>query len=410
MKRLGVCAFLLMQGIAHATTTLSVSLFPELDRGVTDALPLWKSLHPDIDVKLLVLKHEDHHIAMTTALATGSNLPDVMALDVEFLARFADSGGLEDLSRPPYNALQYSPQLTVYSFNQALRPPHGLAAMPLDLGPGTLFYRKDLMDKAGISEAQLTTSWDSYLVAGRKLKAATGVYLIANALEIESNVIRSGLSDGDGIYFDRNGASLVDTPRFHKAFELARSARLAGIDANVPEWSNEWTEGFKRNIIATQMMGSWLAGHLKSWLAPGSAGNWRSSVLPGGLYGSYGGSFYAIPRKAAHRTEAWEFIKFMTLNRAVQIDSFRRIDAFPALIDAQNDSFTDQPIAYLGGQPARRLWRDIARRTPAIAVGPYDKLAEEVVNVELDNVLLLNKDIDVALADAKSMIERRVQR
>jgi multiple sugar transport system substrate-binding protein len=413
MKRLQsglLCALFALQTAAHAQITLEVSVFPELDRSVKAALPLWASLHPDITINLLALYHADHHTAMTTALATGSNLPDVMALDVDFIGRFADSGGLEDLSLAPYNAMQYREQFTGYSFTQAIRPPHGLAGLPLDLGPGTLFYRKDLMDRAHVNEGELTKSWDSYIQAGRKLKAATGVYLIANALEIESNVIRSGLKESDGIYFDRNGATLVTTARFQKAFELAKAARLAGIDANVPEWSSEWSEAFKRNQIGSQMMGSWLAGHLQTWLAPESAGLWRAALLPGGLYSSYGGSFYAIPKKAKHRREAWEFIKFMTLNKAVQISSFRSIDAFPSLISAQDDPFSDQPIAYLGGQKARLLWRDIARRAPAITVNRFDKVAEEVVNVELDNVLLLDKDINTALADAKDIIERRVNR
>jgi len=395
---------------ARAQITLAVSVFPELDRSVKASLPLWTAQHPDIAINLLVLNHADHHTAMTTALASGSNLPDVMALDVDFVGRFADSGGLEDLSLMPYNAMQYKQQFAGYSFTQAMRPPHGLEAMPLDLGPGTLFYRKDLMDRANVKEEELTKSWDSYIQAGRKLKAATGVYLIANALEIEWNAIRSGLNDRDGIYFDRSGATLVTTPRFQKAFALAKTARLAGIDANVPEWSSEWSEAFKRNQIGSQMMGSWLAGHLETWLAPESAGLWRAGLLPGGLYSSYGGSFFAIPKNAKHRLAAWEFIKFMTLNKTVQINSFRSIDAFPSLISAQDDSFSDQPIAYLGGEKARLLWRDIARRAPAITVSRFDKLAEEVVNVELDNVLLLDKDINTALADAKDIIERRVRR
>lgn len=403
-------AFLAAMVPVRAAVTLTVSVYPELDRSLLAVLPAWKAQHPDIDVKVQILRHADHHTALTTALATGSNLPDVMALDVEFLARFADSGGLEDLSAPPYSALQYRDRFVAYSFAQALRPPHGLAAMPLDLGPGSLFYRKDLMDKAGVGEAQLTASWEAYIAAGKKLKAATGVYLVANALEIEWNVIRSGLHDGDGIYFDQAGHVLVDTPRFHHAFALAKAAREARLDANIPEWSSEWTEVFKRNEVGSQMMGSWLEGHLQNWLAPAQAGQWRSAMLPGGSYGSYGGSFYAIPKKSAHRAEAWEFVKFMTLDKGNQLDSFRRLGAFPSLLAAEDDGFCDEPIAYLGEEKARLLWRDIARHTPALAIGRYDKLAEEVVNVELDNVLLLDKSIDVALADAKRMIERRIAR
>jgi multiple sugar transport system substrate-binding protein len=54
-----------------------------------------------------------------------------------------------------------------------------LAAIPCDIGPGTLFYRKDMLDKAGVTEADLTKSWESYIESGKKIKAATGAYLLS---------------------------------------------------------------------------------------------------------------------------------------------------------------------------------------------------------------------------------------
>ena len=65
--------------------------------------------------------------------------------------------------------------------------------MPADIGPGTLLYRKDLLDKAGVTEAQLTQSWDGYIAAGKQIKARTGAYLLADAADIRDIVIRTGL-------------------------------------------------------------------------------------------------------------------------------------------------------------------------------------------------------------------------
>lgn len=53
---------------------------------------------------MVTLSHKDHHTAMTTALAAGAALPDLIALDMDFMGKFVDSAGLEDLSRPPYLA------------------------------------------------------------------------------------------------------------------------------------------------------------------------------------------------------------------------------------------------------------------------------------------------------------------
>jgi multiple sugar transport system substrate-binding protein len=396
---------------AHAERiTLTVATFPDLDRAAKAASAAWTKLHPDIELKILSLQYPDHHTAMTTALATGSGLPDVMAVDFRYIGKFVESGGLEDLSKPPYNAGQLRPRFTRYTFPQAMSSGGAQAAIPTDIGPGTLLYRKDLADKAGVSEADLTRDWDSYIAAGKKIKAATGAYLLADASDLRDIALRAGLKDGDGIYFDKQGNCLVDSPRFVKAFELGRAVRQAGLDAKVVVWTNEWAAGFKQGRIATQMMGAWLTGHLKNWLAPDSRGKWRSAPLPGGLYASYGGSFYAIPRKAAHKAAAWEFVLFMTTNKEIQLNSLRVLDSFPALLDAQQDPAMDEPIDYLGGQKARALWRDTAAKVPAISVNKLDAMATDVIRDEFEQVVAHGKDIKTALADARSLIERRSRR
>ncbi|MGK5067185.1 extracellular solute-binding protein [Janthinobacterium sp. RT4P48] len=393
-----------------APATITVASFPDLDRAVKTALPLWEKLYPQVKVKLVSLQIDDHHNSMTTALAAGARLPDVMAIDFRYVGSFAESKGMDDLLQAPYGAGQYRAQFVPFTFVQATSSRGTLGAMPADLGPGTLFYRKDLMDKAGIKEADLTQSWESYIAAGKKLKAATGTYLLAGASDLADIVIRANLKDGEGIYFGDKGQVLVDSPRFVKAFELAKAARVAGIDARTVAWTGEWAEGFKRDKVASQMMGSWLSGHLAKWLAPASAGQWRAANLPAGALASYGGSFYGIPKKAANKAQAWEFIKFMTVNKDIQLHSLKEIGAFPALKAAYADPMMDEPQAYFGGQKTRALARDTAAKIPVIRVDKFDAVARDIVNMELESVLAQNKDVKTALADAKALITHRARR
>jgi multiple sugar transport system substrate-binding protein len=395
---------------AHANTTLSVAVFPKLDQGIKDSLPEWKKLHPDIDVKLSALAIADHHNAMTTALATSSDLPDVMAVEVGFIGRFAAGGGLEDLSKPPYNAGQDKNEFIRYTFAQATTQDGAIVGMPADIGPGTLFYRKDILDKAGVTEADLNKSWDSYLAAGQKIKQATGAYLMASSRDIEDIYIRADLKEGDGVYFDKAGNPIVTSARFVNAFRLAKKARDLGLDAKITPWSNEWAEGFKRGTVATQMMGAWLGGHLSSWIAPDTKGLWRAANLPNNAYASFGGTFYAIPAKATQKAAAWEFIQFLTTRQDVQLTAFRSIDAFPALLSAQNDAFFSQPVPFLGDEKARLIWRDAASHIPAIQRNKYDQVAEEAVHSALDKVVDDNENIDTALKEAQDQIEHRVRR
>ena len=397
---------------AQAQQSLTVAAYPAVDEIVKSAIPAWQRLHPTVAIKVVSRQFSDHHTAMTTALSTSFYLPDVMALEVGYLGRFAQGGGLEDLSKPPYDIQRFQARFVPYAYAQATNRRGAVVAAPTDIGPGTLLYRSDLLAKAGVSEAELTQSWDSYVASGAKIKASTGAYLIAHARDMKDIAIRTGIQPGEGLYFDKDSKVLVTSPRFVRAFELARQVRQQKLDAKVSAWSNEWSEGFKRGSIATQMTGAWLAGHLNNWLAPDTQGLWRAAQLPEGAFAAYGGTFFAIPRSApaANKALAWEFIQLMTLNRQVQLSAFKSQDAFPALLETFDDPFFDQPIKFLGGQTARLGWRTAARRISAVDVHKQDAFADEVINTELDKVLDRGKDIATALADAARLLQQRAHR
>ena len=144
---LGALALGLSAAPMAQNVTISVASFPDLDRGIKLAIPLYKKLHPNVEIKLTSLAYADHHTAMTTALATGANLPDVMAVDMGFIGKFAESGGMEDLAKAPYNALQYRDKVARFTYPLAMSGQGVMVGMPVDIGPGALFYRKDLLDK-----------------------------------------------------------------------------------------------------------------------------------------------------------------------------------------------------------------------------------------------------------------------
>jgi len=393
-----------------AQQTLTIAAFPAVDEIAKSAISLWKKKHPNVEIKVTSRAFADHHTAMTTALSTSSNLPDVMVVEYGYVARFAEGGGLEDLGAAPYSIKSQQARFVPYAFRQGTTNAGNVVAVPSDIGPGTLLYRDDLLKKAGVKEANLTQSWDSFVASGVKIKASTGAYLVAHARDVKDIVIRANIKPGEGLYIDNKGKVLVDSPRFVRAFELAKKVREQKLDGKIGAWSNEWSEGFKRGTIATQLSGAWLAGHMSNWLAPGTKGLWRVSQLPEKAYGSWGGSFYTIPKVSKNKALAWEFIQMMTLSPEMQLSAFKSQDAFPALVDVHKDAFFDQPIDFLGGQKARLLWRDAANKISAVDVHKLDPIAEEIVNTEMDKVLDQGKDVKTALADAKALLERRVAR
>lgn len=409
---LSLGAWLLVSaGFACAQAVLTVAAYPAVDEIIKSALPEWQKKHPQVQVRVIGREYADHHTAMTTALAASSGLPDVMTIEYGYLGRFAHSGGLENLSAAPYQADVLAERFVDYAWQQARQDGVGQIAMPTDIGPGVLFYRHDVLQQAGVKTERMLGSWEAFIEAGRQIKTQTGAHLVAHARDIKDVVIRSGLAVGEGIYYNAQGQSQVgQSPRFKRAFELAKQVRQEGLDARVNAWSNEWGEGLKRGHVVTQMMGAWLGGHLQNWLAPDLAGRWRSARLPESVSTSWGGTFYAIPKKAANKALAWDLVQHLTLSKGQQQMALQKFNAFPALKAAQAGDYFEQPVPYLGGQKARADWRDTALKIVPTRVFRNDPIAEEIVNAELDLVLTKGKAIDQALADAHRLIQRRAQR
>jgi multiple sugar transport system substrate-binding protein len=397
---------------ARPARTLTVAAFPLVDQIVKDAAPYWAQRHPEVEINVVMRQYDDHHTAMTTALSTSVYLPDVMALESSYVGKFSMGGGLSDLLQRPYDIGRYRERYVAYAYDQAINRKGQVVAAPTDIGPGTMLYRVDLLERAGLTAADLQPSWDAYVDAGIKLKKVTGANLIGNVKTLKDIMIRSGLKAGQGIYFDSDSNVLVDTPRFHRAFELALRVRRNQLEGRLATWTNEWAEAFRRGVTATELGGSWMVGQMANWVAPTTAGLWRAAQLPESTWVSYGGTYYAIPRDsdAEKKALAWELIEMMTLDPARQLAALKTQDAFPARLAAQNDPLIDEPLPFLGGERARVLWREAARHITATAVHKQSNFAEDAVNAELDNVLDDGKDIGHALADAARLLELRARR
>ncbi|MDR7333742.1 extracellular solute-binding protein [Roseateles asaccharophilus] len=391
---------------------LTVAAFPLVDVIAKDLLKDWGRTHPGVRTHVISRQYDDHHTAMTTALSTSGHLPDVIALETSYLGRFSLGSGLEDLSAPAFGAERFRDQFTPFAIETARNRQGAIVAMPSDIGPGSLFYRVDLLAQAGLKEADLTGSWDGYVEAGKQLKAKTGAYLIGDVRLLKDIIVRGGTPAGEGQFFDNQQRPQITSPRFVRAFELAKKVRQLGLDARVEVWMNDWAEMLKRGRLATEMSGGWMAGQMANWVAPNTAGKWRVAQLPENTYCSYGGTYYAIPRRSAPERKqlAWQLVQELTLDRQRQLDAFRSQDAFPALLAAQQGDFFDQPLPFLGGQKARQLWRDAAQRIPVVKMHKQHKFADEVINAELDNVLEYGKPIPKALEDAQALLLHRANR
>ena len=408
----------LLAGLAAAAVTagaapafaepVRIDGFPDFDSHLDNQIPLFNEAHPETEVTYLMGNHGDHHKRLTTNLATGTGAGDLVIVDVGFIGSFINSGGFENLSAEPYGADAMKDGFVDYAWSQGQGADGNQYGIPVDIGPGVMYYRRDVLEGDGAAIEDVIADWAAYIEYGRRLKE-DDVYLIADAADVAAAIIRTTVEPGNGFFFDAEGNSLITSERFVTAFETAKTIRDEGLDAQIAAWTNEWYDAFKTGSVATQLSGAWLLGHLQNWMAPDTAGLWGVSNLPDGIYGSWGGAFLAIPKQAANKDGAWDVIEFLTRPEA-QIASLRDIGAFPVLTETYGDAAFEEEIAFLDGQKARQLFAEVAENVSPVAPQDGDLIAEDVVFAgALAEVLEDGKDVEAALRDAERLVLRRMR-
>ncbi|MEW6405329.1 MAG: extracellular solute-binding protein, partial [Chloroflexota bacterium] len=293
--------------------TVTIGAYGDLERAYTKVFASqdFKAKFPNITVKFQSADFGGHHQRLTTVIAAGQPTNDIEALEVGYIAGFVANGGLTNLGEYPYNGKQVGKDIVKFAMSNATTRDGKLVAMPVDIAPAVLFYRKDLADAAGVDLDNLK-DWDAYIAAGKLLTKTVGgkkQYAIPNP----GNIALVPLNGGKGGWFDRNGNLLEPKAKFVDALNLVLKVRRAGIDANIGDWSDPWSAGFKAGMFATMVNGAWFGGTLRTWMATESAGKWRVAYMPGKMFASIGGSYLAIPLfvPAERKAAAWEVIKYL---------------------------------------------------------------------------------------------------
>lgn len=385
--------------------TISVGCFGDLEtayKAVFESAD-FKTKYPNIKFKFQTADFSGHHNRLTTVLAAGEATNDIEAIEIGYVAKFVEGGGLTDLAAKPFDGFVAGKDLVKFAMANATTKKKQLVAMPVDIAPAVLFYRKSLADKAGVNLDNLK-DWDEFIKVGKKLtidKNGDGKidqYAIPHAAE----VAMMPLNGGKGGWIDANGKPLEPKQKFIDSLNLVLNIRKAGIDADLGAWSGPWIQAFPDGTVAAIVNGAWWGGSLKNWVAPDLSGDWRVAYLPGKQYASQGGTYLCIPENvpAEQKAAAWEIIKYLTTSPNAQLITFKTIDAFPALTTVYNDPVMNEPVEYFGGQKVRLIYADVARNIPAMTVSEYDAIINAIFGNAVTDVLVNGKTPEEAYKKA----------
>ncbi|RFA28604.1 sugar ABC transporter substrate-binding protein [Alkalilimnicola ehrlichii] len=406
LRHLGVSAALLFAtAVSASAAEIRLEGYPDFDSKLERLLPDFQE-ETGLKVHVLMNNWEEHHRRLATTLATGRGAADIVYVDVGKVGAFVNGGGFVDLTERYKDIAGHYAQ---YAVAQGRGPDGKQYAVPVDIGPGVMYYRRDFMEDAGYALDDVVDSWEAYVEYGRWLQEEHGVLLIGDATSVAQAIVFTEVEPGNGFYFDRDGQPILTSERFVRAFSIAKQIRDEGLDGRINDWTEDWYEGFREGRFATELSGAWLLGHMQNWIAPETSGQWGVSGLPAGVYGSWGGSFLAIPTHSQNVDQAWQLISHL-LEAETQKAAFRNIAAFPAHVGTYDDPMFDEEIEFLRGQRARQLFAEIAQNVEPVTPHAGDNIAYDMIfEVALPRVLNDGEAVEKALADAERQLRRRLR-
>lgn len=315
------------------------------------------------------------HVNMTGAnlqsrfllsLSAGVGAPDISQLQLAEAQRYAVTRRLTDLTAVAQRYAGSFPD----SFWENCVFEGRVYAVPWDMGPCAVFYKRSLFAQYAIDPESIET-WDDYVKTGKRLLEASGgitkmLVLPTGGMEFTFEMLLQQLG---GQVFDAEGRVAIRSRETLQVLDVLRKFIQSGITANVPPYSHAHYASIRSPIVATFPAAAWWGGTIKDY-APEMAGDWGVFRLPafepGGLRTSnQGGSVLVIPEQCARKQAAWTYVEHVLCTREAQIEQYRGFDLFPAFLPAHEDPFFDEPDPFFGDQKVRRLFaQDIERIRP----------------------------------------------
>lgn len=392
---------------AGTKTKIVVGGWPSGDEAFKAIIPEFNKQYPDVEVTLNFMQTADHHQQLSTAVAAGTGAPDVAMLEQAWVGRYKDAGGFENLLNAPYNAGDMKSDFVEYKWNLASSVDgKSLVGLVWDIGPASLFYRRDVFKDAGLPSEpdeveKLLSTWDGVLKAAEAIYKPNERWLFHNAFYLYSwNYMNRDF------YNDKLELNL-DKPGSKEALEAAITMRKNGWDAQISDmWQQEAHAAMASGSVAAVVSGCWYGGFLKSWIAKDTSGLWGITRIPGGIEDSnWGGSYLAIPSQSKNKEAAWNFIKFALATKEAQNTMFKTVDYFPGYIPAWDDPMYNEEDPFFAGQKTKALWVDISKNLKPSFSTLMDATTEETLNNAVNTGLNEGKSADEIIKAAKEQIE-----
>lgn len=364
----------------------------------------------NIKVKVQQIPWTAAHEKLITAFVS-ETLPDVFQLGNTWIPEFVALNAIN-----PLDSMIQKSQIKIDDYFTGILESNKvneiLYGIPWYVDTRVLFYRKDLLSRAGWVEPPKT--WDELFECSKAVKSITENYAIYFPTNEWVPLILLALQNNAELLKQNYTEPAFTDSQFINAFEfLAKFYREKLSPANITEVSNIY-QAFEEGYIAMYITGPWNISEFKKRLSKNSQNLWMTAPLPSpdenypGI-SLAGGASLVINKKSGKKGLALKLIEYLS-QPEVQIKFYQLVGSLPSIKSAWNDSVFINDI-YL------RAFRRQLERTQAmpklaewenIMISKIQKYVEEVATGKTsvrEACKKLNIETELLLQKRKYLVE-----
>jgi multiple sugar transport system substrate-binding protein len=355
--------------------------------------------HPEIDLVVVDSPFTGFH-DRAIVLHQAGRLPDVLMVQVDWVAEFADLGMIEPLdewiAQEPDEFFANIPQ----TFHQNWRGKQYY--LPLESGAVAMFYNTDLFSAAGIENPP--TTWDEFANVARELTkpeqmqfAVTGTLQSEPPTNMTYEIYPLLLQAGATIIDPETNQAAFNSPEGVKALEWYVE-RINTDKISVPgvlsNGEREKRANFAAGNIGMMFEGPWGIA-IQRQLNPNL--NYDIAPLPQGeTYGTLvRGSLNTITTQAQDKEAAWTFMRWISGPEGIEMWS-KGTGAFPARTDVSSQDWFQEKELF----QAFVTQMERPNAVSPFLIMPNAVQMNKIMTTEVQNVLQGTKSAQQALDDA----------
>lgn len=314
-------------------------------------------VYPNIKFEFANVASADYILKLTTALASGGDVPDVLCAEIADVEKIYAMGICEDIA-----AYGVDRELLVpYLAEMGTTKEGTFVGIPNTAAPGGVFYRRDLAKEFfGTDDPDeigaMMADWEGFLKMAEIVKEKSNGE-VAMLAGMDSNVqawinanTKPWIEDG----------KLLISENYQETFELVKRLVDADIDAGISDGTPAYYASFAQGNVFCYFGANWSETFTIKPNDPEGAGNWAVCNAPCGPY-NWGGIWWCMYNGSKNKDAVAAWMKYELSPQGAQ-SKYELIHFYPGLKSAYTSEYIQQPDEYLGGQIIADYYLDVMEK------------------------------------------------